>query len=89
MGRVVVLRTGSGLVWFPMHIWRIFTLSIMEPRASREVGIVQAGDPLPKGKCDVDCIAIYLYYIKGRHAVNGVVQLYGDIALGFMCGCSR
>lgn len=64
MGRVVVLRTGSGLVWFPMHIWRIFTLSIMEPRASREVGIVQAWDPLPKGKCDVDCIAIYLYQGK-------------------------
>ncbi len=38
-----VLRTGSGLVWFPMHIWRLFTLSIMEPRAAREVGIVQAG----------------------------------------------
>ena len=33
--------------------------------------------------------ALQYIYIKGRHAVNGVVQLYGDIALGFMCGCSR
>jgi hypothetical protein len=35
------LRTGSGLLWFPMHIWRVFTLGIMEPRAQRQVAIVQ------------------------------------------------
>lgn len=84
MGRVVVLRTGSGLVWFPMHIWRIFTLSIMEPRASREVGIVQAWE-----KGNAMWTALQYIYINGRHAVKGVVQLYADIALGFMCGCSR
>jgi len=55
-GMWIFTTTGSGLVWFPMHIWRIFTLSIMEPRASREVGIVQ----------DQTCLSKYAKLVQGK-----------------------
>ena len=50
------LRTGSGLIWFPIHIWRVFTLGIMEPRAARQVAIVQ----------DYSCLSSYAKLVQGR-----------------------
>jgi hypothetical protein len=55
------LRTGSGLLWFPMHIWRVFTLGIMEPRAQRQVAIVQE----PWFVCLFVCFGVHVVARQG------------------------
>lgn len=55
-GMWIYTTTGSGLLWFPMHIWRVFTLGIMEPRAQRQVAIVQ----------DYTCLLSYAKLVQGK-----------------------
>lgn len=55
-GSWVFTTTGSGLIWFPMRSWKIFTLGIMEPRAVRGMALVR----------DKTCLSNYAKLVQGQ-----------------------
>ncbi|CAK9106999.1 unnamed protein product [Durusdinium trenchii] len=55
-GSWVFTTTGSGLIWFPMRSWKIFTLGIMEPRAVRGMALVR----------DKTCLSNYAKLVQGK-----------------------